>query len=229
MVKNNAPFDSTDVLFQEIDDEIKQEKVLNFWKKYGLYALIIVIVSLTLAVSYESIVAWRNKKAQTWSDAYAYAFNLQVQGDYEKSILAFQDIAAKNNGIFKDLSELQIANVYFEQNKIDQGVSALQKFVENDEANLSLRNAARVKLASYLLENASVDAVDSVIAPLLTENNPWYAVAKEIQAMLAIREKDFQRAKQLYTDLLNRPDELQDGMKTRAQDMIAVLNEALSQ
>ena len=89
MVKNKAPFDSTDVLFKEIDDELKQEKMMNFWKKYGLYAMLIVVVALTLAVSYESIIAWKNKKAQTWSEAYAYAFNLQVQGDFDKSIAIF--------------------------------------------------------------------------------------------------------------------------------------------
>ena len=43
MVKNKAPFDSTDVLFLEIDDELKQEKMMNFCNKYGLYAMLIVV------------------------------------------------------------------------------------------------------------------------------------------------------------------------------------------
>lgn len=229
MDKNKTPFDSTDVLFQEIDDELKQEKMLNFWKKYGLYAMIIMVVSLTLAVSYESILAWKNRKAQSWSNAYAYAFNLQVQGDFDKSLAVFQDIADKNNGIFRDLARLQIANGYFEQDNVAKGVELLQGFVKDSDADENLRQAATVKLASYLLEQAPANQINALVEPLISAQGAWVNIAKEIQAMLAIREKDFVKAKQLYQEILDNPDNLQDGMKIRAQDMIAVLNEEVAQ
>ena len=229
MDKNKTPFDSTDVLFQEIDDELKQEKMLNFWKKYGLYAMIIMVVSLTLAVSYESILAWKNRKAQSWSNAYAYAFNLQVQGDFDKSLAVFQDIADKNNGIFRDLARLQIANGYFEQDNVAKGAELLQEFVKDSDADENLRQAATVKLASYLLEQAPANQINALVEPLISAQGAWVNIAKEIQAMLAIREKDFVKAKQLYQEILDNPDNLQDGMKTRAQDMIAVLNEEVAQ
>lgn len=229
MDKNKTPFDSTDVLFQEIDDELKQEKMLNFWKKYGLYAMIIMVVSLTLAVSYESILAWKNRKAQSWSNAYAYAFNLQVQGDFDKSLAVFQDIADKNNGIFRDLARLQIANGYFEQDNVAKGVELLQEFVKDSDADENLRQAATVKLASYLLEQAPANQINALVEPLISAQGAWVNIAKEIQVMLAIREKDFVKAKQLYQEILDNPDNLQDGMKTRAQDMIAVLNEEVAQ
>ena len=80
-VKEEAAAD--DILFQEINEELKQEKMRNFWKKYGILATVVVIAALTFAVSFESIKAWQNKKAQTWSDAYAYAYNVQIQGKYD--------------------------------------------------------------------------------------------------------------------------------------------------
>ena len=137
--------------------------------------------------------------------------------------------ADKNNGIFKDLARIQIVNAYLEQDNISEGVKALQDFVNDEDADKSLRDAASVKLASYLLENAPADQINTLIEPLLIEKGPWFNIAKEIQAILAIREKDFQSAKQLYLDILNNPDNLQDGMKTRAQDMIAILNEETAQ
>ena len=44
MAKKNDVSDSTDILFQEINEEIKNEKIMAFWKKYGaasgpMYAL----------------------------------------------------------------------------------------------------------------------------------------------------------------------------------------------
>lgn len=228
MAKKNDVSDSTDILFQEINEEIKNEKIMAFWKKYGLYALILVVVALTIAVSYESIVAWKNKKAQTWSDAYAYAFNLQIQGNYDKSIAVFQEMADKNDGIYRDFSLLQIANIYLEQDKVNEAMTTLQKIIDNDDANPNLKNVALIKLVSYKLENAPAEEINKLLEPIINANNVWTNVALELKAMLAIRENDLATAKDLYSQILNSGANLQESMKTRAQDMLAVLNEAAS-
>lgn len=228
MAKKNDVSDSTDILFQEINEEIKNEKIMAFWKKYGLYALILVVVALTIAVSYESIVAWKNKKAQTWSDAYAYAFNLQIQGDYDKSIAVFQEMADKNDGIYRDFSLLQIANIYLEQDKVNEAMTTLQKIIDNDDANPNLKNVALIKLVSYKLENAPAEEINKLLEPIINANNVWTNVALELKAMLAIRENDLATAKDLYSQILNSGANLQESMKTRAQDMLAVLSEAAS-
>lgn len=228
MAKQNDNPDAADVLFQEINEEIKNEKIMAFWKKYGLYAFILVIVALTLAVSYESIIAWKNKRAQTWSDAYAYAFNLQIQGNYDKSIAVFQDMADKNGGIYKDFSLLQIANIYLEQDKVNDALDTLLKIINDDNANPNLRNVALIKLVSYKLENAPAEEINKLLQPLLAEKTVWTNVALELKAMLAIRENNLDEAKDLYTQILNSGSDLQESMKTRAQDMLAVLNEAAS-
>lgn len=228
MAKKNDVSDSTDILFQEINEEIKNEKIMAFWKKYGLYALILVVVALTIAVSYESIVAWKNKKAQTWSDAYAYAFNLQIQGNYDKSIAVFQEMADKNDGIYRDFSLLQIANIYLEQDKVNEAMTTLQKIIDNDDANPNLKNVALIKLVSYKLENAPAEEINKLLEPIINANNVWTNVALELKAMLAIRENDLATAKDLYSQILNSGANLQESMKTRAQDMLAVLSEAVS-
>ena len=228
MAKKNDVSDSTDILFQEINEEIKNEKIMTFWKKYGLYALILVVVALTIAVSYESIVAWKNKKAQTWSDAYAYAFNLQIQGNYDKSIAVFQEMADKNDGIYRDFSLLQIANIYLEQDKVNEAMTTLQKIIDNDDANPNLKNVALIKLVSYKLENAPAEEINKLLEPIINANNVWTNVALELKAMLAIRENDLATAKDLYSQILSSGANLQESMKTRAQDMLAVLSEAAS-
>ena len=53
----------------------------------------------------------------------------------------------------------------------------------------------------------------------------WSNIAKEMLAMLAIREGDLDTAKKLYGEILNTP-ELSDGLKLRIQDMLSVLDSA---
>lgn len=222
-VKEEAAAD--DILFQEINEELKQEKMRNFWKKYGILATVVVIAALTFAVSFESIKAWQNKKAQTWSDAYAYAYNLQIQGKYDESIAVFKDIEQQNGGIYRDIAQMQIANVLLEQAKNDEALTVLTALVNNPDANASIQNMAVFKLASYKLDNAPHEEVEALLNRLIIDNGSWVNVAKEMKAMLEIREGNLSQALEIYNDILNN-NELSDTLKSRVQDMISVLTEA---
>ncbi len=222
-VKEEAAAD--DILFQEINEELKQEKMRNFWKKYGILATVVVIAALTFAVSFESIKAWQNKKAQTWSDTYAYAYNLQIQGKYDESIAVFKDIEQQNGGIYRDIAQMQIANILLEQAKNDEALTVLTALVNNPDANASIQNMAVFKLASYKLDNAPREEVEALLNRLIIDNGSWVNVAKEMKAMLEIREGNLSQALEIYNDILNN-NELSDTLKSRVQDMISVLTEA---
>ena len=222
-VKEEAAAD--DILFQEINEELKQEKMRNFWKKYGILATVVVIAALTFAVSFESIKAWQNKKAQTWSDAYAYAYNLQIQGKYDESIAVFKDIEQQNGGIYRDIAQMQIANILLEQAKNDEALTVLTALVNNPDANASIQNMAVFKLASYKLDTAPREEVEALLNRLIIDNGSWVNVAKEMKAMLEIREGNLSQALEIYNDILNN-NELSDTLKSRVQDMISVLTEA---
>lgn len=222
-VKEEAAAD--DILFQEINEELKQEKMRNFWKKYGILATVVVIAALTFAVSFESIKAWQNKKAQTWADAYAYAYNLQIQGKYDESIAVFKDIEQQNGGIYRDIAQMQIANILLEQAKNDEALTVLTALVNNPDANASIQNMAVFKLASYKLDNAPREEVEALLNRLIIDNGSWGNVAKEMKAMLEIREGNLSQALEIYNDILNN-NELSDTLKSRVQDMISVLTEA---
>ena len=179
-VKEEAAAD--DILFQEINEELKQEKMRNFWKKYGILATVVVIAALTFAVSFDSIKALQNKKAQTWADAYAYAYNLQIQGKYDESIAVFKDIEQQNGGIYRDIAQMQIANILLEQAKNDEALTVLTALVNNPDANASIQNMAVFKLASYKLDNAPREEVEALLNRLIIDNGSWVNVAKEMKA-----------------------------------------------
>lgn len=226
MVKNiKIDSSSDDALFQEINEELKQEKLRSFWQKYGILVIIAVVAILTFAVSFESIKLWQTKKAQSWSDAYAYAYNLQIQGKYDESIEIFKKIENQNNGMYKDLAQMQIANILLEQQKFDNAFSVLNALIDNPKTNSSLRNIAIFKLVSYKLDNAPKDEIEALLNKLVADDSSWSNIAKEMKAMLAIREGNISLALEIYNDILNN-NELSESLKIRVQDMVSVLTEA---
>lgn len=214
-----------DAFLKEIADEVKSEQLKSLWDKYGLFIVIFVALILTAAVSFETFRSWRDKRAQEVSNAYAVAVSLQNQGRQAESLELLKTIAKGNSGIYSDIARLQIANIYIEQNKISEAMDILSKLAE-DADNAQMRDMATLKLASYKLDgNAPAEEIRALLEPLTKEEGtPGYSIARELLAMLAIRDGNLEQAKAEYEKIANSAN-VQDNLKARAQDMIAIIDD----
>ncbi len=214
-----------DALLKEIDTDLKNEQLKSLWDQYGLFIILFVALSLTAAVSFETFKAWNAKRDQELSNAYAVAVSLQNQGRFEESLSLLQNLTNSRRGVYKDIANLQIANIYLEQGKNAEAVELLRQLADNSRANPQMRDIAKVKLASYLLDtDASADEISSLLQPLTDDDKSWSGVAHELLAMLAIRDGNLEEAKNQYS-LIVKIEGIQDGLRSRARDMIAIIDE----
>ena len=220
--KFNEEDRALDNFFKEVSEDVQNDKLKKIWDTYGLHIIIAIIIVLTIAVSFETLKAWRVKRNETWSDAYAYALNLQNQGKYDESLKVLADIVQKNKGIYSDIAEIQKANILFEQGKNAEALALLENIVQNEDINPKMRHITAVKLATYKLDTAPRDEIEKLLTPLMQEESSWKNIAKEMLAMLEIREGNIEKAKMIYEEILNSPD-LSDGLKLRVQDMLSAL------
>lgn len=221
--ETSAESRAIDNFFREVSEDVQNDKLKKIWDTYGLHIIIAIIVILTIAVSFETLKAWKIKRNETWSDAYAYALNLQNQGKYDESMNVLGEISQKNKGIYRDLSEIQKSNILFEQGKNAEALDLLEKIVNDESIDPKMRHITAVKLASYKLDTAPREEIEKLLAPLMNEESSWKNIAKEMLAMLEIREGNIEKAKEIYGEILNSPD-LSDGLKLRVQDMLSALN-----
>lgn len=227
MIKKKTPEqhnDFEDAFIREIDEDLKNEKLKRIWDKYGLFIILFVVIAVFSAVSFESIKAWQTKKQQEMSDTFAYALNLQNQGRFAEALEVLTDLHDTKRGIYADIAQMQMVNLYAEQKQTDKVLNILENISSDPDFNPQMRDIAILKLASYKLNDASKEEIENLLKPLLSEQNIWYNTASELMAMLAIREKDFQKAQDLYTKISQSPN-VSDSMKARAQDMINVLEQ----
>ena len=214
--------DFEDAFIREIDEELKNEKIKKIWDKYGLFIIIFVVVAVTAAVSFETFQAWKDRRNQEMSDTFAYALNLQNQGRFAEAKEVLLSLQNSNRGIYSDLAEMQEASLLVEQNQLQDAVKIWENIVENKDFNPQVRDIAALKLASFKLNDAPAADIQTLLAPLTSEQNVWKNTANELLAMLAVREKDFTEAKKLYQKI-SESQNATDTQKARAQDMINVL------
>ncbi len=213
-----------DALLKEIETDLKNEQLKSLWDQYGLFIIIFVALALTAAVSFETFKTWSAKRNQELSNAYAVAVSLQNQGRFDESLSLLQNLAKSQHGVYGDIARLQIANIYFEQDKNTEASDVLQQLAEDSSANPQMRDIAIIKLASYKLDtDASSEEIANLLEPLTEDSGVWANVAHELLAMVAIKDGDMNAALQQYQAIANASN-VQDKLRARAQDMIAIIN-----
>ena len=227
--KKNIPepeqeLDFTDVFFKEVSEDVHNDNLKAFWKKYGIQIVAVTALCLTIAVSFETIKHWRDKQNQQWSNAFAYAQLLQNQGKLDDSLKALDAIVKKGNAIYSDLAQLETANILLQQNKKDEALDSLADFIKSGH-NSKLKNATLVKLALFKVDSFSGEEMTSLLQPLLQENQAWFPEAKEIIALTYLSHKDYSKALAIYQEIIELSN-VNDTLRARAQNMISVLTSA---
>lgn len=211
-----------DALLREVVDDVKAEQLQQIWNKYGLSIIIGIALILTAALSYESLKNWQEKNQQKLSNAYSVGLSLQGQGRLDESLEVYGALAEKSSGIYADLAKLQIANIYLDQGKTEDAASILGTLIKNASAE-QMRHIAALKLASYKIDSgAPAQEIEALLQPVLTDETQT-DVAKELSAMLDLRENNLEAAKAKYAEI-SASSTASDTLKARAQDMINLLN-----
>ncbi len=212
-----------DALLREVVEDVKNEQLQQLWNKYGLYIIIAVAFILTATISFESIKSWKEKKNQEISNAYSVAMSLQSQGRLDESLDVYNSLAYKNLGIYDDLAKLQIANIYLEQGKNEDAMAVLTTMINSSDTIPQMKKIATLKLISYKLDdNTPADEINTLLASV--SDGEESDIAKELTAMLYVRENDLTKAKEEYQKIISSAS-APEALKHRALDMINLLSE----
>ncbi len=222
-MKKNEEYTMQDAFIREVDEDLKNESMKKLWDKYGLFVLLIVIVSLTVAVSYESIKSWYIKRAENRTEGYAVALSMQNQGLFDDSLEALDLIINQKMGTYAELAEMQKATILLEQNNEKEALALLEKIANDKSSRQQLRDTALIKLASYRQDSATFEEMSELLSPITnSKDNAWYAVAEDMLATILLRDGNTEQAKEIYNALLENQD-TPDDLKNRIKDILSVL------
>ena len=214
--------DEDKAIFEEVDEELRNEKFKQLINKYGGLIFSILILALTITIGYEKIAEWKVRKAEQSNIKYTQAINPNY--NYENNIVELENIVHTETGLYKDMAQLQIANILIDNNQKEKGVEVLEKISNDTSVTEKIREIAIIKLATFKIDSVSYDELNNLLQNIANGNGAWSSMAKELLAMSAVYNKDFETAKNIYNDLLS--SEISDDFKARINDMLALLNEA---
>ncbi|MEK9899274.1 MAG: tetratricopeptide repeat protein [Rhodospirillaceae bacterium] len=186
----------SDQLFREVDEEVRQDRLQDLWKRYGIYAAVaaVLIVAGTIA-----FVLWRDAQ-QSARDADSSRFlNAVIQESEaaDAALLALRELADDGTTAYRFLAKLREARLLAQEGDTAQALAVFDSVAADADLGDTYRDLARLLAVANGLDVLSQDEVETRIGPLNVAGNPFQVTAREFLAVSAIKAGDTARAEEL--------------------------------
>jgi len=194
---------SDDSFFREVDEELRSEKVQNFWQAYGKF-LIAGAVAFVLAVSgwryYEYYTAKQSAEA---GDAFMAAVKLSADEKPDEAIAALEKIEGQSEGTYQTLARMRAAAELAEKNDKEAAIKTYDEIIADGSADENLKAIARIRAGMLLVDTAGVAEVQARVGALAAPGGPWRSSAREALGLAYFKVGDLENAFKQFEAVLD--------------------------
>lgn len=185
---------SDDSFIREVDEELRTERVQDFWQRYGkILIAVAVLVILVIAGNryYEYSTATR---AAAQGDAFMAAVKLADDGKQDEAIAAFQKLANEGDDSYRTMARMRGATELVAKSETAEAVKLLDAIIADEAANENMRAIARIRSGMILVDTGTVTEVQARVGALSAPGAPYRASAREAIGLAYYKAGDLEKA-----------------------------------
>lgn len=196
---------SDDSFFREVDEELRSDKVQDFWKSYGKI-LIAAAVAFVVAIA-----GWRyyefstDKQSAEAGDAFMAAVRLSAEDKSDEALVALQKIEGQSTGAYRTLAQLRTAAEQVEKGDKENAIKTYDSVIASD-ADENLKAIARIRAGLVLVDTAGVTEVQARVGALAAPGGPWRSSAREALGLAYFKAGDLDEAFKQFEAVLDDGD-----------------------
>jgi hypothetical protein len=202
-------------IFQEVDEEVRRERLNKLWQRYGHYiiaACVLVIVAVGAWRGYEW---WETKKAVEAGAAFEQAVNLAEAGKHQEAEAAFAKLASEGTAGYRLLARLREAA---ELGRTDRkaAIKAYDEIAVDKSVGQVIQDLAALRVSFLLVDGSSYGDMRARLEPLTGPDRAFRHSAREVLALSAWKQGDMGAARQ-WTDMIITDPQTPSGARSRAE------------
>jgi hypothetical protein len=207
-------------IFQEVDEEVRREKLKQFWERYSL-AVIGVCVAIVVAIG-----AWRGYDWYTARQAaiaganFESAVSLMGQGKAKEAEAAFNAIAKDAPAGYAALARMRAANALAGGDK-PAAIKAYTAMAQDGTLPPAFQDIAAIRAGMLMVDTAPLADLQRLLDPLAGSDRPFRHSARDLLALSAWHHQDVAATKK-YLDMMAKDSDTPPGVRARA-DVLAAL------
>lgn len=192
-------------IFDEVSEELKQDQLIQFWKKYSKYFISIALVLIISFLGYFFYNQWKQKTLENSSSQYFSAIKKLENKEFESSLEDFSKGVNENNRGYKILSLFGLAEANFKLGKINEMILNYETIYNNQDIDIYYRDLAR--LLTVMKNNTKTfEEQINILQPILNSPSKLQLLASELKILLMIKFNKIDDAKKSIDQLLSRSE-----------------------
>mgnify|MGYP003338884701 FL=1 len=212
-------------IFQEVDEELRQDRLQQVWKSYGRFILAAALLVIVAAAGWKGWDHYSFTKLIDSSHQYEVAENLLLEGKRDDSLALFSNLSEKGFGSYQKLGEIRQAALLKESGNIEAALNIYARISKDPSRGTILMDAASLNLVLIKLGQSDQKSENliSYLRPLAEPGRPLRFSAMEVLGLLEIKRGDTKSAGSIFKKLADNL-EAPESLRARALRLTTVLN-----
>ncbi len=210
-------------IFREVDEEVRREQAVQYWSKYGNYAVVVAVVVVLATAGWVGWKEYVKSQQQAEGARFEQATELLRNSKWEAAAKAYEELAGNSGGGYATLARLRAAAAWAETGDEQAAVAEFNRIAADSGTDPLLRQLADLLSALHTIDTAPPDELRRRLEPMAEKTGGWSYLARELLVAVMLREGDRQGAvealKALSDDAIAPP-----GVRGRATELLAALN-----
>lgn len=209
-----------DNIFNEIDEEVRRERLKKLWDRYGIYLIALAVLFVAGIGAWRGYEYWQNQKAARAGSAFEAAIALSDEGKSAEAAKAFDQIAKDGTAGYQMLARFRLAAATAQSDP----KAAVREYDELAGAAIgqTLQDLAAVRAGFLLVDSTPFSELRLRLEPLAEPGRPFRHSARELLAFSAWHGNDAAAAKR-YVDMISNDTETPQGTRSRIDVLAALL------
>ena len=192
-------------IFDEVSEELKQDRLVQIWKKNSKYIISFFLLVVVLIITFQLFLNWSEKKLEVSSQQFFNALEKLEEKKYEESFKIFLKSSTEENKGYRVLSLFGLAETNYKKGNIKEMSLNYKNIYEDTNIDLYYRDLSRI--LSVMKDNFSTfDKQINILKPILNSPSKLQLLAAELEIMLYVRSGNVNNAYTKIKNLLKRPD-----------------------
>ena len=155
-------------IFQEVDEEVRRERLIKLWQQYGNLIIALCILIVAAVGGWRGYEWWQNRKAAESGAAFEAAVRLAEAGKHQESEAAFAKLAADRNAgqVIQDLAALRSGFLLVDTAPYSE---IRQRLEPQTAADKPFRHSARELLALSAWKSGDMAAAKQWATMIITD------------------------------------------------------------
>jgi hypothetical protein len=193
-------------IFSEVDEELRRQKTLDVFKKYGWVFAILGVAIVVGTAAWRGYEAWQERQALASSDEYAVALTTLRSGKVDEAVTMLQKLADRPDASgYQLLARFQLASSLSVQDK-PAAIEQFDAIAADTKVDMVFRDVAALRAAILALDSAPFEQQRKRLEPLAGPQGSQRHTARYLLALAYARVGDREGADRWIVNALGDAD-----------------------